>query len=1011
MLPLYLSVEGLYSYQKKQEIDFTQLTEAGLFGIFGHVGSGKSSILEAIGFVLYGETERLNKQEKRTYNMLNLKSDAACIVFEFLNFENRKFRFVAQWKRKKRFEETSTLERFAYEWQDTGWLPMDSADGGLVTNLTYANFRRTIIIPQGQFKEFLELKGKDRSDMMKEIFNLNRFDLGPKTALLQRANNSKIEHVKGALSGFETVSAEILAHKLADLKDAQELLSTTKTATLALEEQCAWLIQGKQNRTALAAKKQELNVLHGDKPRIEQLDKELRTYETTNQVFREILNVALRLNKDKEQLTYKIEQLSVKKKDTLERLEEKEQQWLAIAEDFNKLEIFRAELEDLKLLISNAQNHEKLTILTKRLNDGKPFLEKEQNVEHELSAQITSKEENLEELKTAKVDTAELLALENWYQANDSNQAQITDIQQRIDKYQTDIEEIKQIFADKNFTSENWEEQLAEQERTQEAALTELRKTETHLKVQLKLAEFADNLHAGHSCPLCGSLAHPDPMVAHGLEEKEQELEQQKAEIKQRILAWKENSTALNRAATRLKDMLTQQQQWSASLLDAQKKQSYHLNQFQWRDFSATDKSAFLQYKNKSKLAEDSIKQVEQEIKTLRQQLTATQGKVEKYKVSLSEFEQEITVLNSLTHQNIAQLRALKAADFTENSPQSLADLQEKTGSKIKFLEQSHRTLSEELNLLKTALATVNAERGIAKEQFQQLAQQHNQKQSEISSLLAEHGFNDTMQVQQILQKNLNSEAIRQTIQEFVMQLHLIQNKIAELEQLITDDQYNEQVFEEKTQLLRLKQQELEMQIRLTGALEKECAHLQVEVAKKEKLVEEYEKLNVRKANLTTLENLFRGSGFVNYVSSIHLQRLCEIANIRFRRLTKNSLSLTVNESNEFEVIDYLNNGYQRSVKTLSGGQSFQASLCLALALAENIQALNRADRNFFFIDEGFGTQDIESINAVFETLQYLHRENRIVGIISHVEELKERIPRSITVTNDTEHGSQIKYN
>lgn len=1011
MLPLYLSVEGLYSYQKKQEIDFTQLTEAGLFGIFGHVGSGKSSILEAIGFALYGETERLNKQEKRTYNMLNLKSDAASIVFEFLNFENRKFRFVAQWKRKKRFEETSTLERFAYEWQETGWLPMDSADGGLVTNLTYANFRRTIIIPQGQFKEFLELKGKDRSDMMKEIFNLNRFDLGPKTALLQRANNSKIEHVKGALSGFETVSAEILAHKLSELKEAQEQLSATKTATLALEEQCAWLIQGKQNRTALATKKQELHVLHGDKPRIEQLDKELRTYETTNQVFREILNVALRLNKDKEQLTYKIEQLSVKKSETLERLEEKEQQWLAIAEDFNKLEIFRAELEDLKLLISNAQNQEKLATLSKRLNDGKPFLEKEQKVERQLSAQITSKEENLEELKTAKVDTAELLALENWYQANDSNQAQITDIQQRLDKYQSDIEELKEVFVDKNFTFENWEEQLAEQERTQEAALTELRKAETHLKVQLKLAEFADNLHAGHSCPLCGSLTHPDPMVAHGLEEKEQELEEQKAGIKQRILAWKENSTALNRASTRLKDMQTQQQQWSASLLDAQKKQSYHLNQFQWNDFSATDKSVFLQYKNKSKLAEDSIKQVEQEIKTLRQQLTATQTKVEKYKVSLSEFEQEITVLNSLTRQNIAQLRALKPADFSENSPESLVELQEKTGTKIKFLEQSHRTLSEELNLLKTALATVNAERAIAKEQFQQLAQQHNQKQSEISSLLAEHGFNDTMQVQQILQKNLNSEAIRQTIQEFVMQLHLIQNKITELEQLITDDQYNEQVFEEKTQLLRLKQQELEMQIRLTGALEKECAHLQVEVAKKEKLVEEYEKLNLRKANLTTLENLFRGSGFVNYVSSIHLQRLCEIANNRFRRLTKNSLSLTVNESNEFEVIDYLNNGYQRSVKTLSGGQSFQASLCLALALAENIQALNRADRNFFFIDEGFGTQDIESINAVFETLQYLHRENRIVGIISHVEELKERIPRSITVTNDTEQGSQIKYN
>ena len=86
MLPLYLSLEGLYSYQDKQEIDFTTLTEAGLFGIFGAVGSGKSSILEAIGYALYGETERLNSKEKRAYNMMNLKSTNVIIDFQFLNF-------------------------------------------------------------------------------------------------------------------------------------------------------------------------------------------------------------------------------------------------------------------------------------------------------------------------------------------------------------------------------------------------------------------------------------------------------------------------------------------------------------------------------------------------------------------------------------------------------------------------------------------------------------------------------------------------------------------------------------------------------------------------------------------------------------------------------------------------------------------------------------------------------------------------------------------------------------
>src|SRR5690606_9861071 len=106
-----------------------------------------------------------------------------------------------------------------------------------------------------------------------------------------------------------------------------------------------------------------------------------------------------------------------------------------------------------------------------------------------------------------------------------------------------------------------------------------------------------------------------------------------------------------------------------------------------------------------------------------------------------------------------------------------------------------------------------------------------------------------------------------------------------------------------------------------------------------------------------------------------------------------------------------LNNGFRRSVKTLSGGQAFQASLCLALALAENIQSMNKADKNFFFIDEGFGTQHPDSMNTVFETLQYLHADSRIGGISSHVEELKERIPRATTVANDNEEGSQLRYN
>ena len=95
MIPVSLHIEGLYSYQAKQEIDFTQLTRAQIFGIFGATGSGKSSILEAIAFALYGQSERLNQKDNRAYNMVNLKSNRLLIDFDFkVQLPNRSFELI-----------------------------------------------------------------------------------------------------------------------------------------------------------------------------------------------------------------------------------------------------------------------------------------------------------------------------------------------------------------------------------------------------------------------------------------------------------------------------------------------------------------------------------------------------------------------------------------------------------------------------------------------------------------------------------------------------------------------------------------------------------------------------------------------------------------------------------------------------------------------------------------------------------------------------------------------------
>lgn len=111
----------------------------------------------------------------------------------------------------------------------------------------------------------------------------------------------------------------------------------------------------------------------------------------------------------------------------------------------------------------------------------------------------------------------------------------------------------------------------------------------------------------------------------------------------------------------------------------------------------------------------------------------------------------------------------------------------------------------------------------------------------------------------------------------------------------------------------------------------------------------------------------------------------------------------------ELDVIDHYN-GSIRSVKTLSGGESFQASLSLALGLSDEIQSSAGGIRlDAMFVDEGFGSLDEESLNQAIRALNDLSEGNRLVGIISHVSELKERIDQQIVVTKEKSGGSRVQ--
>src|SRR5690554_1465586 len=280
MIPISLVIKGLYSYQEAQTIEFDKLIEGQLFGIFGSVGSGKSSILEAISFALYGETERLNQRDNRNYNMMNLKSDDLLIDFKFENFDGEEYRFIVRGKRNgKDFTKVNTFDRSTYRLINGEWLPLENTSAESILGLSYENFRRTIIIPQGKFQEFLQLGDKARTDMLKEIFNLNKYEFFYQTANLERKNNENLQNLKGKLSHYDNLLKEVIDEKEIEVKQLKDELDQKRLYQQSEEKLYQAQIKEKRLYDDRTLYQQQLNILLEGGSEIEQLDKKAHDYE------------------------------------------------------------------------------------------------------------------------------------------------------------------------------------------------------------------------------------------------------------------------------------------------------------------------------------------------------------------------------------------------------------------------------------------------------------------------------------------------------------------------------------------------------------------------------------------------------------------------------------------------------------------------------------------------------------------------------------------------------------
>lgn len=1023
MIPVSLTIKGLYSYQQETTIDLGPLTAAGLFGIFGAVGSGKSTILEAITFALYGETERLNSRDSRGYNMMNLKSNELLIDFVFASGSpQEKYKFTVNSRRnKKRYLETTAFERKAYHWINNDWQPIvKTADE--ILGLSYDNFKRTVIIPQGRFQDFLQLKETERVQMLKEIFNLEKYELGPKVALLTKANDLKISHTEGQMQVLPVMDAVVLQEKENEIVIYQKQLdeNTIELKRKQLEartfETLKELFTDLQNKTNL------LNKLQEKEPAFLQLEKDVNEYENCEKIFKNLFEANNKLEKS---INEKSENLTKHKKDSDalgNAIKQSESLLKNLEESYKNKDVLLQKAGELEKVILIKNLKTTVENFSKRIINGQELIIQKEKESDDLKKAITSLRESVLAKEQSLPDTTTLIELSSWFgNMNQLRNEIIKELNANEEAQDVLVKTLQNISRElKNFPSsiifdpvpESIEivHSKADQFITVNADnLLVLKEELAHLELSKKLESFVLNIQPGDECPLCGSLHHPKILSVENvtgeiitLKEKITNVEKETASIQKILII----ISALYAEYNSQKQSANKKKENLAKL---EKDLEMYKSGFSFPGYTIDDEQRL----------KDELKQLEEErnsINELRKQIVTKQEEAEKLSKNIIEYktgvekisremaqsEGELRLLESQVLLHVLQDEVVKENDVLQNSI---------TKHKIDFtkITNDYEYASKSLQDNLTKQGTL---KGKIEEVQNQLAIENADFKITVHSiqlLLIENGFADKEAVLNILSRKPNLIAEKESISIYKRDLYTAQLQKSEAQNKVTEKQYDEHIHVALNVQITALVIHLREQTELLTNLKRDLFQLKEQLQLREKLQKEFDLLTERSGNLKTLSNLFRSGGFVNHVSSVYLQNLINAANKRFYKMTRQKLLLELTADNAFQVRDFFNNGEVRSIKTLSGGQMFQAALSLALALADNIQHLTSSTENFFFLDEGFGSLDKDALLIVFETLQQLRNENRIVGVISHIEEMQQVINVNLLISNHAETGSFYK--
>lgn len=1087
-----LEFEAFMAYPKRQEINFDTLNNAGVFLLNGPTGAGKTTILDAICYALYGETSS-DRESAKLHSTYAAHSGTKPRVLLDVTLHGKRLRIdrtpaynkpITRGARKGQMREESAkatlaeLAPGADPADEKAWTPISSSVAEVnraiaeCTHLTKEQFLKVVLLPQGQFAQFLKSKPKERKELLKKMFPVEHYEQ-LFDALLEESKKAQqdVAQDENTQRGYlERARVEMLAlQALLDAVDtdaegtdtedsavegsveAGEEPENLTTENVTAETLDAWIAGGVERaRETSTREKQEQQRLTDEADRNTrllaeraQLQADWREYEQLcerrtrlteradeHKAQREELaqaRAAAPLHAQYAQVQAESQALAAREQEQsacASALEENGRALLAALRDEETAEDVTFPEETTFAALPDLESAEQESQLEALLDTLRALQKKDaQLTDEEAAAATLLKQANALEQDKARAEKtlsdltaqAEQLAEElAGYSTADEERTLaahlVTEAQQKHDAAQQmqqkrDAASAAVAEAEKQSKRTATAEQKA-QEKWQASAQQALAATEEFKNLQvLRLAQasslLARELKDGEPCAVCGSVEHPAPaQIAEG----EQLVERADLDAaKER----EDNAHKQARTHELAKDRATKAHQEASEALAAARTQ--------YETLAAQGECDVEQTAAQLQQAQTRLAQAQSRV-TARDGVLA---KVERVRVELQKAQEALRTIEGAAVE--AQTRHRDATTRCEATAADLAPARAAVGfaQRVEAVEgyrAAHQRLARAVLLL-----------GQARER-------HALAAAQAQRLLGESAFESAELVQAAVRTPERVDALEQAVAAYELEharllegfgreaIVAVAARVAAGEQAPDDLQgVREQVEQLRAAAhrLTLREGERESLLRSLQALRGEYAAFRTKTAQR------YDRAQML-ANLAaaargdTLGGYEHQVDLVSYVLGAEFERILHSASLHLDRMSEGRYGMVFSDHRakgsrsggglNLEITDTWT-GEPREASSLSGGESFLASLSLALGLAEVVQANNGGiELDTLFIDEGFGTLDAETLDMVMGTIESLRDSGRTIGLISHVEEMKNRIPAQIVVEKG-QNGSSVRVN